>query len=388
MLAVVVPPTIIGSAVGVSLLLLPLGGFHGIRAKDHREGWLLTQRAGHNRIPSVDEATTDDLWWRVVADAYGGDQLTRVEVAATGSRAPVPPGLERLPRAGEYFVSPALARLLDAVPADALRARFPGREAGLVGDAALMSPDMLLAVVGRPASELGRESDACVVRSIEAAPKEHSYSDFLRIVLGLGAVGLLIPVLVFVATSARLAAARGEERFAALRLVGATPRQVNVIASVETGIAAVAGTCVGSVAYWLLRPLVARIPFTGEPFFPSDLGLGWATMLAVSPGVPVAAVLVSLLSLRRVRISPLGVTRRQTPRPPRRAALSASSAVSGSWRRPAFCPTATPGCGRSSSPSPSLSSASWSPGPGSPWSGRACWRSMPGATPPSSPAGV
>ncbi len=314
--------TTLGVAVGVALLLFTLGGFHGIRAKDYREGWLLTQRAGHNRIPSVDEATTDDLWWRVVTDAYGGDVLRRVEVAATGSRAPVPPGLERLPRAGEYYVSPALARLLDAAPADALRARLPGREAGIIGDAALTSPDMLLAVVGRPASELGREQDAYVVRSIEAAPKEHSYSDFLRIVLGLGAVGLLIPVLVFVATSARLAAARREERFAALRLVGATPRQVNVIASVETGIAAVAGMCAGFTGYWFLRPLVARIPFTGEPFFPSDLSLGWVTVLAVSLGVPVAAVLVSLLTLRRVRISPLGVTRRQTPRPPRARRLA------------------------------------------------------------------
>jgi hypothetical protein len=309
--------TAFGVAVGVALLLFTLSGFHGIRQKDYREGWLLTQKAGHNRIPSVDESRTDDLWWRLATDTYGADTLQRVEVAATGSRSPLPPGLKRLPRADEYYVSPALDRLLRSLPADVLRARFPGRQAGIIGDDALTSPDMLLAVVGRPVSELSGKPDAYKVRSIEAAPKEHTYSDFMRIVLGLGAVGLLIPVLVFVATSTRLAAARREERFAALRLVGATPRQVNVIASVETGVAAVAGMCLGFAAFWVYRPWVASIPITGEPFFPSDLGFDWMTVLAIGLGVPVGAVLVSLFALRRVRISPLGVTRRQTPKPPR-----------------------------------------------------------------------
>ena len=40
-------------------------------------------------------------------------------------------------------------------------------------------------------------------------------------------------------------------------------------------------------------------------------------MLAVALGVPVAAAIAARLALRRVRISPLGVTRRVTPRPPR-----------------------------------------------------------------------
>jgi hypothetical protein len=94
--------TALGVGVGVALLLFTLAGFHGLRVKDYREGWLLTQPAGHNRIPSVDERTTDGLWWRVVGDSYGSDALTRVEVAATGPRAPRPPGLAELPRAGEY----------------------------------------------------------------------------------------------------------------------------------------------------------------------------------------------------------------------------------------------------------------------------------------------
>ena len=124
--------TALGVAVGVALLLFTLSGFNGLKAKDAREGWLLT--SADNRIPSVDETTSDALWWRLVGDSYGEDPLIRVEVAATGERSPVTPGLERLPEAGEYYVSPALARLIASTPDDVLRARFPGRQAGIIGD--------------------------------------------------------------------------------------------------------------------------------------------------------------------------------------------------------------------------------------------------------------
>jgi hypothetical protein len=307
--------TALGVAVGVALLLFTLSGFNGLKALDVREGWLLT--SVENRIPSVDELMSDPLWWRLIGDTYGDEALIRVEVAATGPRSPLPPGIPRLPQAGEYYASPALERLLATTPRDVLGARFPAKQAGVIEEDGLTSPDALIAVVGRDAGALAETDGALQVHSIEAAPKEHDYTLFFRLVLGLGAVGLLVPVLVFVGTATRLAATRREERFAALRLVGATPRQVNVIASAEAALGAVIGTGVGFAAFWLFRPLVARIPFTGHPFFPSDLSLGWLAIGGVAVGVPVAAAVASLVALRRVRISPLGVTRHVTPKPPR-----------------------------------------------------------------------
>ncbi len=178
----------------------------------------------------------------------------------------------------------------------------------------LTSPDALTAVVGLAPAEL--EETAMMVRSIEMAPAEHEYGEFLQIVLGIGAVGLLLPVLVFVVTSTRLAAARREQRFAALRLVGATPSQVGILASMEAGVAAGAGTLLGFALFWIFRPLVARIPFTGHPFFTGDLRLGWMAIAGVLVGVPLIAAVASLVSLRRVNISPLGVTRHAIrPRP-------------------------------------------------------------------------
>jgi hypothetical protein len=101
-----------------------------------------------------------------------------------------------------------------------------------------------------------------------------------------------------------------------MRLAGAAPRQVSVISAVESTAAAVAGAAAGFGLFYLLRAPAAAIPFTGLPFFPGDLSLSPADILLVAVGVPVAAAVAARLALRRVHISPLGVSRRVTQRPP------------------------------------------------------------------------
>jgi hypothetical protein len=123
-------------------------------------------------------------------------------------------------------------------------------------------------------------------------------------------------VLIFIGTASRLSAARREQRFAAMRLAGATPRQVSLITMIESTVAAVVGVAGGFGLFYLLRPAIATIPFTGAPFFTSDLSLSLADVAVVVLGVPVAAAVAALIALRRVQISPLGVTRRVTPKPP------------------------------------------------------------------------
>jgi hypothetical protein len=66
-----------------------------------------------------------------------------------------------------------------------------------------------------------------------------------------------------------------------------------------------------------MRAPLSTLPLTGEPFFRSDLSLGLLDGLLVGFGVPVGACVAAVLAVRRVRISPLGVSRRTTPRPPR-----------------------------------------------------------------------
>jgi predicted lysophospholipase L1 biosynthesis ABC-type transport system permease subunit len=128
---------------------------------------------------------------------------------------------------------------------------------------------------------------------------------------------MLAPVLIFIATATRLSAARREQRFAAMRLVGATRKQVSLLAATESTAAAVLGVAAGFAIFFLLRAPVAGIPFLGEPFFPADMSLSLPDILVVAIGVPVAAAVAARLALRRVYISPLGVARRTTPKPPR-----------------------------------------------------------------------
>ncbi|MCU7826386.1 FtsX-like permease family protein [Kitasatospora sp. DSM 101779] len=308
-------------AVGVSLLLSTLAGINAVDASNERQLWWNTGAAARTA-----SAPVDPLWWRAHDDHYDGKPIFEVDVAATGPTSPVPPGMSALPAPGEYYASPALARLVADVPAAELGDRFPGRPAGVLGDAALPSPDSLIAVVGRPAEQIRTAPGARQVTTIADAlppkcdndcPGMGVRGDAMTLILSVVAGALIFPVLVFIGTATRLSAARREQRFASMRLVGATPGQVALISAVESTLAAVAGTAAGFGLFALLRPLVAQVPFTGDRYFTADLTLHAAQMLAVALGVPVAAAVSARLALRRVSVSPLGVSRRVTPRPPR-----------------------------------------------------------------------
>lgn len=305
-----------GLALAVTMLLSAAVAFPALHAHDVRRAW--TETSAQNQQPAQDESTTDPLLWRLTEDRFDGDDLLRVDVAAEGPNAPVPPGLQRLPSPGEIAVSPRLAELLESTDAAMLADRFPGRVTATVGRAALASPDDLVVVVGRSPSDLRAEPGEITVRSIESAPISHDLEDS-RIALVVGGIGLLVPVVVFVATATRLAAARREQRLAALRLAGATTGQVGTVATVEAAIAAIGGVTVGFGAFLAIRPWLARIPFDGASFYPSDLHLSLAWAAAIALGVPALAVGAAMASLRRIRISPLGVARRakQSPATPR-----------------------------------------------------------------------
>jgi hypothetical protein len=306
---------------GVGLLLATLAGINAVNAQNSRYAWLNT---GVKSATTTTGSTTDPLWWLLREDYFHGVAIGRVDVAATGAHSPVPPGVPRLPGPGEYYVSPELGALLRSTPADQLGDRFPGHQIGTIGRSALPAPNTLLVVVGHTPDELALLPGADRVTSI--ASTDPSRCDGcavgrkaagMDLLLSVVAAGLLFPLLMLIGTATRLAAAQREQRFAAMRLVGATPRQISVLATVESTVAAVAGTIAGFGLFYLFRTPLAAIPFTGSPFFPSDLSLGPLGILLVALGVPAGAAVAAGLALRRVRISPLGVTRRVTPKPPR-----------------------------------------------------------------------
>ncbi len=319
---------------GVGLLLTAMAATNAVSTWNGRHAWFST---GSAWVPPGPAAGVAPLWWHPGGDIFGGQQINRFDVAATGTSSPVPPGIPRDPGPGQYYASPALAALLRSIPADQLARRYPGRLAGVIGDAALPSPNSLVIIVGRTPAQLAHTPNSVQVTSISTTvlgwplprtkvnPQGLIYvpanpgggKGTVDLILSVVALAILAPVLIFIATATRLSATRREERFAAMRLAGATRRQVSLLAATESTAAGILGVAAGFGIFFLLRIPVAGIPFIGQPFFPAELSLSLLDILAVAIGVPVFAAVAARLALRRVHISPLGVARRATPRPPR-----------------------------------------------------------------------
>jgi hypothetical protein len=316
---------VVAVGLGTGLLLTAVAGINAVNSQNGRYAWLSTSAASRSTASSWGAAPA---WWLLRLDRYDGNLIGRVDVAGTGPDSPVPPGIAHLPGPGQYYASPAMIRLLDSAPASQLADRYPGHLAGSIGNQALPGPGSLLIIVGHTAERMAGIPGAVRVSAISTIPPNRCSSDSCLISVGIKASGIdlilsvvalaiLFPVLIFIATATRLSAARREQRFAAMRLAGATPRQISLVAAVESTAAAVLGVALGFGLFFLVRMPIASIPFTGTAFFASDLALSMPDVLLVALGVPVAAAAAARFALRRVRISPLGVSRRVTPRPPR-----------------------------------------------------------------------
>jgi hypothetical protein len=298
-------------AVGVALLLAVLAEFHAFQANANEPCWSCTQGAS---VPATLPAH-GELWNNSV-DFYQGQTINRLDVAALGPNAPVAPGITRLPPSGDYYASPALAALLKTAPADQLGARFPGKMVGTIGQAGLSGPGDLAIYIGHTTAQLKAIPGTQWVTSIDRAPGQEVFSPFFRYAFGVGALAVVFPMLVLISTATRLAADRREERFAALRLVGGTPADIRTVASVEAMLGAFLGAVLGTVIFLLVRPALAGTALVGTQYFESDLTPTVAGYVAMLVGVPIAAAIAALVSLRRVQISPLGVSRRAAPKPP------------------------------------------------------------------------
>jgi hypothetical protein len=319
---------------GTGLLLAAVAATNAVTTWNSRHAWFWT---GSVWVPAGSATGMAPLWWHPGSDIFNGQTISRFDVAATGTSSPVPPGLTHDPGPGQYYASPALAALLRATPADQLADRYPGHLAGVIGDAALPSPSSLVIIVGRSPAQLAHTPNSVRVTSISttelgwppprteanrhgltyAPPDPGGGTSSIDLILSVVALAILAPVLIFIATATRMSAARREQRFAAMRLVGATRKQISLLAAIESTAAGTLGMAVGFGIFFLLRIPVAGIPFIGQPFFPGELTLHLLDILAVAIGVPVFAAVAARLALRRVRISPLGVARRATPEPPR-----------------------------------------------------------------------
>ena len=302
-----------GVSIGTTMLLLLLGAMNALESRDVRQAWVLAEgpTIGDEGLPTLGPGSA--LVDRTT-DYYRGETIIRLDVAALPGATITIPGIGAPPAPGTYFASPALAERIASAPAGQLGARF-GTPAGIIAPEALASPDLLIAVVGVDPNALPAERTVQLISAFAATPPPDSLP--YQIILAIGATGLFFPVIVLVGIATRLGAAERKERFATLRLIGASPRHVGLIAGLEMLLVSLVGGLIGVALAAVLRPLAARIPLNGGSFFPEDLAVGATATAGIVAAMVLAATVTTMVAIRRIGITPLGASRQLLERPPR-----------------------------------------------------------------------
>lgn len=125
---------------------------------------------------------------------------------------------------------------------------------------------------------------------------------------------LVVPTLSLGAAAARLGARGRARRLASLRLIGMTSGEVVRMSLIETLVQAAVGIAAGSVIFLVSLPAWQLLQFQETAITASELVLPWWLWAAIVGALLLLAALSTVLGLRRVTISPLGVSRDHTPR--------------------------------------------------------------------------
>ncbi|MDI5940082.1 ATP-binding cassette domain-containing protein [Micromonospora sp. DH15] len=284
--------TALGVGIGVAMLLLAAAVPGALDARAVRNearndtGWRPERVAAANTVLVA------------LADTEFRDHPVRGRIVrAEGPAAPVPPGLARLPGAGEVVVSPALRDLLDSPDGPLFAPRLGGgRVAGTIGAQGLAGPAELAFYLG--SADL---TDEWAVRRDQFGGGEpgEEFSPVLMVLVVVVVVVLLLPIVVFVGAAVRFGGDRRDRRLAALRLLGAGHGRIVgrhllplalgpclVYASTDVGTVVLAVATLSFLGLGVAPPSAewGQMLIEGRPFLAS------AWWLAYPPGVAITAV--------------------------------------------------------------------------------------------------
>lgn len=305
-----------GVMVGVAVFLLLTAAYQAFGERSRRSSWHTPITASPTALMPDTELTAHTAGAASTLDHVGNRTVTVLLVATTEDTRVRIPGSDVVPRPGQYLASPAMADLIASMPADQLAERY-GRQVGVLSEDAVEGPDSLVLVVGMEAPRLaawqGSEQPQVVTGFVG-----HDYAaQAYRIVAAVGALAILAPVLLLIAIVTDLGAAQRAERFATLRLIGATPGRVARLAAAETAATSALGAVAGIVLYLALIPAAARLTIGSSRFFARDLLTSPLVMILTTVGVVGGATAVSWWRTRRASIGPLGASRERRERAPR-----------------------------------------------------------------------
>ncbi|OIV39019.1 hypothetical protein BIV57_02625 [Mangrovactinospora gilvigrisea] len=300
-----------GVAIGIATLLFA-ASVPGVIADNHQRLSARNQHAAPHQLTPTDRTAVSAMAGTTFRNSDIGGQYLQ----ADGDRPPTPPGLRTFPHPGEMFTSPELHRLLHSPQGALLRARFAQyREVGTVEDAGLRGPRELFYYAGTDRLTVKPDGNGTGVR-VDAFGEAYSgwnVPALVAMLVTVAAVVLLAPVAIFLATAIRFGGERRDRRLADFRLAGATRAQIARIAAGETLGGTVLGLAIGWGLFLALRQLVPHLTLFGESAFPGAVAPDWRYAVGIMLAVPLLAVGVALVTMRRITVEPLGVVRRGGP---------------------------------------------------------------------------
>ena len=319
-----------GVMVGVALFLMLLAAAQAFPERSMRSSWASTAlipgipgQSNHTDLQPDHTLTAGELAVATNFDVVGNQPITvlRVALPESGTTSVRIPGSDIVPKRGEYLASPALAKRIASLPADQLGDRY-GKQVGVLSPEAVEGPDSLVAIVG---TDLGTVASSefyippQVVTSFQGIPYEN---EAYRIATIVGAIAVLVPALLLVGIVTDLGAAQRAERFATLRLIGATPQQVARTAALEIGATTFVGALAGVALYLALIPLATQITLKSSRFYYSDLLRSPVNAVLAVVVTTAGAAAVAWWRTRRADLGPLGGSRERAERRPRLISLA------------------------------------------------------------------
>ncbi|PID32440.1 hypothetical protein CR970_00510 [Candidatus Saccharibacteria bacterium] len=305
-------------SIGVATLLLFMSGLNALSSRMSNSSLQQTM-ARAATAPRQEPPNTNPLYVAFSSgsnvDSFWRDkQIKVIRLATEGRNSPQFQDLPT-PSVGEYYVSPGLKEIIDKHPEDAVEDRFGEELLGLLPEKYVLSPDELLVVRAMEPSEAKRlDSKGASVLTIydtrqEPAASRH-YPKTVVIAALTVVVIVLLPILLLVSAATRLGANQREQRYAALRLIGASRAQVRQVMMTESFMASAVGIAAGIALYAAAKPLMREFSFNGLRFWPHELAIPSIQILGIAMATLILAAAINWWTIRRVQTSPLAVGRR------------------------------------------------------------------------------
>ncbi|GAA3287739.1 ABC transporter permease [Dactylosporangium vinaceum] len=305
--------TALGVGLGVAVLLLSVS-IPGILDGRH----VRTDARDDLHYGSEEPARSDtSVLMLPIQSSYHDRAVTGRFIQPDGAHPILPPGVPALPPVGSIVVSPALRDLLASPDGALLRARFPQPISGTIGKEGLSGPNELYFYGSR--ADLAQDQPQVLrLTHYGSESSNDPLNPVLLLLVVVIFVVLLMPVAMFVAAATRFGGEQRDRRLAAVRLVGADTWMTRRIAAGEAVVSAALGVLIGLGFFFAARSVAERFELAGLSVYASDVRPTPLLAGAIVVAVPLAALLMTLLALRRVVVEPLGVVRKAVARAKRR----------------------------------------------------------------------